>query len=197
MHGVARHGAARLGRDSLTYLKKGNAMDLQKAQLTGQSSVQDNKTLIETVTENFLSQFTWGDTVSHSWFFGHLGIRKPSKNTPFHEAKDAQLKYFALMEKVRDRLTVRHKMILRAREGVGYEVVLPEEQTEFGESEAYKKLRKALREGRKRLVHIYMEGLTDRQRQENMDAQVRLSRISGLTGAVIRESRRNPATDET
>jgi len=138
------------------------------------------ETVWERAVAVFAQTFTYGDTVPHEWFYTQFGLQRPDWQVSFEEGQRIQLKHLALFEKFRLRLTTQHRMVLKPRDGFGYEVVKPEEQTTFSEREGLRKVRKAVSECRTRLECIALDRLDAVQRAENQDARCRLSMLEHM-----------------
>lgn len=122
-----------------------------------------------------LEGFAPGSIVPHEWFYRTFGITPPKLCRSVSEAQSAQLAFLSNIEGLKRELLEEHQIALRSARGVGYEVVPPQEQTEWAEEECKEDLRKALRTSRLRLLNVQLDMLTDEQKKLNTDALARLS----------------------
>lgn len=126
--------------------------------------------------EEFMSAgFQPGEIILHEWFYQQFGICKPEDCSDYKTAIRARLEYVAAIEGLKRELLEEYQVAIKAARGKGYEIVPPEEQTEWAEDNLKQDLRKAVATSRNRLVNIRLDELTDEQRKANLDAQARLS----------------------
>lgn len=149
---------------------------------------EDKKTpaWIEAVEDFVNAGFKAGDIIPHEWFYGVFGITAPQKCKTVDEAQKSQFAYLTHIEGLKAALLEEHLVALRSARGVGYEVVSPDQQTEWAMNEVRSELRKTFRNGNARLNNIQLEVLSDEQRKENMDARGRLATIRSMTRKELR-----------
>ena len=149
---------------------------------------EDKKTpaWVEAVEDFMDAGFKAGDIVPHKWFYNVFGITAPAECKSVDEAQKAQFAYLTHIEGLKAALLEEHLVALRSARGVGYEVVSPDEQTEWAMNEVRLELRKTFRNGNARLNNIQLDALSADKRKENIDARGRLAAIRSLTRKELR-----------
>lgn len=124
--------------------------------------------------ELLASGVTFGSLINHEWLRQAFGIREPKT---IAEAQRNDLIMLRQTEALRESLLNNHRFMLRPVRGVGYRVVLPEEQTRVAMEDRTREVRSALRKLARELSHVDHTRLNDQQRKENTDAQAKLGAL--------------------
>lgn len=118
---------------------------------------------------------SYGTRLDHEWFYLAMDIKDPKECSGYDAFSKAQFAYMAQLKAFEVELLHEKKMALRSVRGVGYEVVLPGDQTTWAMDKAENDIRQALRKASQRVFHVNLSALTADQRRENSDAQAKLS----------------------
>lgn len=108
------------------------------------------------------------------------GIEKPTPRTPFATAQRAQLAFLDAMAHARAALLENHRVDLVTRPGTGYEVIPPGDQVRTAMRDGRKDLRAAIEKAARRVDHVKIEALDDRQRAERADAQAKIAMMRDM-----------------
>lgn len=119
--------------------------------------------------------FEPGQVIDHRWFLDQFGLLSPADCPDYTTSREAQLAYMLNIEGLKRELLEEYQIALRSVPGKGYEVVAPQEQTEWAEGCLRNELRKAMHTSQTRLVNLRLDELTDTQKKQNLDAQAKLS----------------------
>jgi ABC-type sugar transport system ATPase subunit len=111
--------------------------------------------------------YTFGDIIPREWFLKRFGIVEPQSIAEADENKMIYAKYLGAF---RAKVLNRHKMALRTKEGLGQEIVMPGDQTEWALQEAKGQISKELEKAKDRLSNIKYSELSDQEIRENTDA---------------------------
>ncbi len=136
------------------------------------------------------SDFTYGTIIPKSWFYEAFGIDEPKPQTSLKQAQADTLKHLASFENLKSYLLNERSMALRSVYGVGHEIVMPTEQTEWAETEMDREMKKAFARSSERLINIDHNQLTSQQTTENANALARL----GAARALVLGRNRLPTT---
>jgi hypothetical protein len=120
---------------------------------------------------------TYGSLISDDWLRAAFGIKEP---TTIAEAQRNDLVMLRQTECLRESLLETRNMMLRRVQGLGYTVVLPEQQTKLAMQDRTREVKNALRKLAREIAHVDHSKLTDAQRKENTDAQAKLGALRGL-----------------
>ena len=121
-----------------------------------------------------------GDIVTFDWLYGHFELEKPQPATPWGKAEKMRLLFLRHIESFTDRLSDEFQLELESVPGVGYRIILPQEQTAWADAEGYAGLRRSMRKWARRLRNVQLEALSDEQRRQNADSQAKLSAFAGM-----------------
>jgi len=132
--------------------------------------------------QDFLSEFKYGDIVTHEWLEEHFGIPtlRDSQRLTAEEFRDRQFAWLASIEAFKSELLRDHQVCLESVRGEGYRWTFPSEQTGVAIKEFERDARRVFRTAGRRLHHIRLDELSENQRRENLDAVTRLSGIRGM-----------------
>lgn len=137
---------------------------------------------------DFLSEFKYGDMVSHAWMesrFGMPSLGDSQRMTP-DQFRARQFEWLANVESFKTALLKDHQVCLQSVRGEGYRWVPPHEQTGVAVREFESNARKVFRTASKKLRNLRHLELTDEQRRANMDAIARVSALTGMTAKALR-----------
>jgi len=136
-------------------------------------SVQFNDPVLNAFSAFESAGFTYGSMIRKEWFYQNFNL-PITVRTP-QEAEDVKMLYARHLGALRTKLLVERKMALRTKDGVGQEVVLPEEQTDWAVRDFVSDVCRLTEKVRDRLHHVNFTALTDEQKRENADAVAKLS----------------------
>lgn len=139
--------------------------------------------LYRQAVEDFLSEFRYGDMVTHAWLADRFGM--PS----YHDAeiltaeqfRERQFEWLANLERFKAVLLKEHQVCLQSVRGKGYRWVPPREQTEVVVGEFQRGAKKLFGKAGSGLRNLRISELTDDQRKANMDAVAKISALAGMT----------------
>jgi len=118
-----------------------------------------------------------GDLISKSWLMREFGIEEPKTMS---ELQKAQLKFMGCMNKFQTELLEEHQIALKTVQGVGYEVVAPEDQTRFGLVAGVRAIAKAITATERTVANVKVDSLTDAQRQEHSDGLAKVANMQSM-----------------
>lgn len=118
---------------------------------------------------------TWGSLVSVSWLYEAMGLPLPESCPTVKKADIVRLKFFAQFDRMKRYLLVQCNMSLKNVRGEGYQVVMPEKQTETAMRDLHSGLSKLVRESMLTIKHVERSRLTDEQWRENQETIGKLS----------------------
>lgn len=124
-----------------------------------------------------------GQVITREWLESAFGI-KPANDIA--QYKKNELVFLRQFTDLRDSLLETHALMLRPLVGVGYQVVLPENQTAVAMRDRTNEVRAALGKLAREISHVRHEALTDAQRKENTDA---VAKVGGLVAMVRKRLR--------
>jgi len=73
-----------------------------------------------------------------------------------------------------------HQIALKTVQGVGYEVVAPEDQTRFGLVAGVRAIAKAITATERTVANVKVDSLTDAQRQEHSDGLAKVANMQSM-----------------
>lgn len=127
---------------------------------------------------------TYGSIITHQQLAELFGLRQP---VTAEEQKRFQMSFTANMVSLRDHLLVHNQMALRTVYGKScYEVVLPENQTDFAVKEGMGSIRKAMKTMALTLSHTPTHLLTSEQQRRNADALAKTAMLAGMVSSAKR-----------
>jgi phage terminase small subunit len=120
-----------------------------------------------------------GDIITEEWKQNNFGINCPETGT-LADMQQYQLKMLSAMDNFKSILLEHYQIHLKAI-GQGSHVVLPpEEQTQEAWTNGVNDIKRAFRKMGTALVNVDVTQITNEQRKENTDAQVRLAMMTGM-----------------
>lgn len=138
--------------------------------------------------QDFLSEFKYGDLVSHDWLVTHFGMPlvRDSQKMTVSDFRRRQFDLLANTESFKHELLAHHQIYLQPVRGEGYRWSHPGEQTTLATKQFEKDARNAFRSVGQRLRNVRLTELTDDQRRENTDAIVKVSTLRGMARKALR-----------
>ncbi len=138
--------------------------------------------------KDFLSEFKYGDLVSHDWLESHFGMLtiEDSERLTAAAFKARQFAWLASIEGFKSELLTVHHVCLESVRGEGFRWVPPGEQTGVATRDFERDARKTFRAAGQRLKHVRLAELTETQRGENADAIAKVSQLRGMTRKALR-----------
>jgi len=139
--------------------------------------------LYKQAVEDFISEFSYGDMVSHSWLEEHFGMPTiaETKQMTAEQFRERQFEWLANVEAFKSDLLKEHQICLQSVRGQGYRWVPPQEQTEVAVTEFQRGAKKIFSSAGSKLRNLRMTELTDDQRKASMDTIAKLSALQGMT----------------
>jgi len=133
--------------------------------------------------DDFLSEFKYGDMVSHQWLENRFGMPSllDTKTMTSDQFRDRQFEWLANVESFKNELLRSHQVCLQSVRGRGYRWVPPHEQTGIAVEEFDRNVRKVFRNTGQKLRNLRITELTDDQRRENLDTVAKFSALRGMT----------------
>lgn len=128
-----------------------------------------------------------GAVLPHSEFRKIMGFKHPDKteydsNDEYFEAYDNErFRYLKFMDNVREALLKHYKIYLSSVPGIGYAVLTPKEQIDFGIKRSKKGVYKQLKRGKNILTHIDKKRLNSDDLRKAADGLASLSRLKQFT----------------
>ena len=126
------------------------------------------------------SGFSYGDIVPKSWFYEAFGIEQPKPQTSLKQAQEAELKRLAAFKEFENYLLSERSMALKTVHGVGYEIVMPTQQTAWATEDRDRALKKTFSKAAQRLLNVDHDQLTPPQSRENAEALARNGALRAL-----------------
>lgn len=124
-----------------------------------------------------------GTLITREWLNTHFGLKTP---VTAEEQKKYQLEFLGYFKSFETELLTEHQIALKTTRDGGYIVLPPNQQTEWAERTALKKMSRAIHQGLNRLVNVNTAALTDAEKKENSDS---LARISWVRDAVANKQK--------
>jgi hypothetical protein len=125
-----------------------------------------------------------GDLLSHDWLAYALQLEKPRH---LDEVQEKQWQAMTRVDALRDYLLVERQVALQNVRGQGYRIVPPSEQARYAAEQAMAQVAKGLQKGSRILTHTRIAELSDEQRRQHTDTEVKLSGI----GQMIKRQKRD------
>jgi hypothetical protein len=120
------------------------------------------------------SGLTYGAIIMRETLEEAFGI-KPAKTIQQHI--NNELIYLRQSSALRDSLLENRKMMLIGEPGVGFRVVMPEEQTKLAMHRRTREVKAAMQKLVREVTNVDTKLLTDDQRKENADAQAQIGAL--------------------
>ena len=120
---------------------------------------------------------TFGALITDEWLREAFGVKEPKT---IADAQRNDLVMLRQTECLRESLLENRNMMLRRVQGVGYTVVMPQQQTKLAFEDRTKEVKSALRKMAREISHVEVAALDDAQRKENVDAQAKLGQLRSM-----------------
>ena len=133
----------------------------------------------EAVSEFISTNPQPGTIISESWKQENFGITKPEMGT-FKVMQEYQLKMLTATESFKAVLLEQYQIHIKSIGNGAHVVIPPAEQTREAWGNGVNDVRRVLRKMGNALVNVDIAQLTQDQRKENTDAQVRLAMMTGM-----------------
>ena len=118
-----------------------------------------------------------GKVIDKAWLDAAFGIQPPKS---FEDVDKNRLRFVSQMSALRDELLTKRKLMLRAVDGIGYRIVLPQEQTGTALKDRGASIRRELRSLHCELAYVDHAALTDEQSKKNADALAQIGVLAGF-----------------
>lgn len=132
----------------------------------------------QTLVELEKASIAPGQTLDREWLERSFGLA-PAQTIADYE-KNRQL-FRRFFWELRNELLAKHRLLLRAVNGVGYEVVFPEHQTARAMRERGEEINRALLKLADEVSYVRTEELDDAGRRANSDAVAKVGVLLGMT----------------
>lgn len=119
-----------------------------------------------------------GQSIDKSWLETAFGI-KPAQTITDAERNRALFR--SSIWELRNALLTKHKLMLRAVDGVGYRVIDPDKQTDIALRDRGSEIARALDKLHQEVSFVRTDLLTDDQRKANADAVAKVGALMGMT----------------
>ena len=119
-----------------------------------------------------------GQTIDREWVERAFGI-EPAVTVADYE-KNRQL-FRRFFWDLRTELLKKHRLLLRAVNGVGYEVIHPQHQTARAMQDRGEEVARALQKLADEISYVRTEELDNAQRKANLDAQAKVGALIALS----------------
>ncbi len=123
---------------------------------------------------------TYGDVLPKRWLYDAFGIQMPVEQTSKKVADAAELAYLGAFQAFKEELLAERSMALKTVHRVGYKIVMPDEQTEFANTNFERQMKKAFSEAQDVLFNVNHSMLTADQSRQNTDAMTHLAGLRAL-----------------
>ena len=122
---------------------------------------------------------TPGQLITHEQLRQELGITIPAQGTQ-EQYKKLQIKYMQQVSDLRDHLLTMHRIALCSVQGLGYEVLPPNEQTPYAIQQGSKQIEKAINKSLKLMVFVDHTALSSDEQRKNSDALARAATLKSI-----------------
>lgn len=132
----------------------------------------------QALNELELSGIAPGQVIEKNWLESVFGI------TPAQTIADAERNralFRSSIWELRNSLLTKHKLMLRAIDGVGYRVIDPDKQTDIALRDRGSEVTRALGKLYEEVSFVRTDLLTDEQRKANVDAVAKVGVLMGMT----------------
>jgi hypothetical protein len=124
-------------------------------------------------------KFDFGAVITREWLENTFGIVTPATMTRDEHTR-LMLDFLSGWEVFSRGLLVNHKKALRSIGHGKWEIIIPSEQAAFALEETDKKIKRALRTGKRVISNTRTDLLTDTQRAAHRDAEGRMAALAAL-----------------
>lgn len=132
---------------------------------------------VKTIVE---SAFPWGHILTFEWLYQALDIPMPTPETPLGAAQRTELQFLGSFKRMEKALLEEHQIALKNLIGIGYVLMPPQEQADWGYAETLRETRRAVQKGFRRVTCLRLNELSDAQRASASDKAATLANLSHL-----------------
>lgn len=118
-----------------------------------------------------------GFVLKREWLMNAFGIPAP---VTADDQKQAALRFLVCLEHFKTVLLEDHCIAFKTINSVGFEVLAPKDQTRHAVVTRTKNVYRELRHMARQVAFVRLDQLTDAERRENADAQVKISNLRAL-----------------
>lgn len=131
----------------------------------------------EALSQLELAGIAPGQTIDREWVERAFGIEPAATVADYEKNRQLFRKFFW---ELRTELLKKHRLLLRAVNGVGYEVIHPRRQTARAMADRGEEVARALQKLADEISYVRTEELDDAQRKANLDAQAKVGALIGM-----------------
>jgi hypothetical protein len=124
--------------------------------------------------------FDYGDVISKEWLYESFGLEKPTAFTPNDKVKQIELAFLSNFKKLEEYLLEERQMALKTLRSVGYEIIQPNEQTQWALFNGMADMKKALKTMYRRNVNVNHNLLNAEDKKKNSDALARTAMLKTM-----------------
>lgn len=147
--------------------------------------LKPNSWSLEKALELFLiDKFADGQLISHEWLTWALNLPKPKTAA---EMVNCQFVILDRVEQFKEALLTQHQIYIISVRGKGYRIVPPSDQAFIAIDTAMRGVRREFSKCKEVMKHTRISELDTDQAKRHIDAQVKVSALSGLIGKGKRE----------
>lgn len=132
----------------------------------------------QTLADLELAGIEPGQTIDRDWLLTSFGIDAPATVAEVEKNQQAFRSFFWAF---RQELLHKHKLMLRAVAGVGYEVILPKDHTQRAMRDRGEEINRALAKLADEISFVRVEELDAAGRKANNDAIAKVGALMGMT----------------
>lgn len=144
-----------------------------------------NSWSLEKAIEQFMAdKFADGQLISHDWLTWALNLPKPKTA---QEMVNCQFVILDRVEQFKEALLTQHQIYIVSVRGKGYRIVPPSDQAFIAIDTAMRGVRREFSKCKEVMKHTRIAELDSDQAKRHLDAQVKVSALSGMIGKGKRE----------
>lgn len=129
-------------------------------------------------------KFADGQLISHDWLTWALNLPKPKTA---QEMVNCQFVILDRVEQFKEALLTQHQIYIVSVRGKGYRIVPPSDQAFIAIDTAMRGVRREFSKCKEVMKHTRIGELDQEQAKRHLDAQVKVSALSGMIGKEKRE----------
>lgn len=147
--------------------------------------LKPNSWSLDKAIEQFKADnFTDGQLISHDWLTWALNLPKPQTA---QEMVNCQFVILDRVEQFKEALLTQHQIYIVSVRGKGYRIVPPSDQAFIAIDTAMRGVRREFSKCKEVMKHTRIGELDSDQAKRHLDAQVKVSALSGMIGKEKRE----------
>lgn len=124
--------------------------------------------------------FPPGHVLTYEWLYDSFQIEMPTDDMAAASADDLRWKFLSDFKNFERELLEIHLIAIRNVKGIGYEIVAPQDQTQWGFDSGIEGIKKAMHKAVTRVSYVDLDKLTPDQRKENADTKAKLAQIASF-----------------